>query len=181
MTRKSEGMTRRLDAGHLKDVEAAATHRMANMLVQDVFTHGAYEVPKPLRHLIVAYSGIATPPRTAEPPGARHTRWYMRKETARGGSAAYYMRGMQRYLTRRARDDSIHEHESSPATHPPNDGNGAAGVGGVVDQRIRDTDYAIATGRERRHHLLRGFHIRRDPEVQYTQSSVLRNVNLRNH
>jgi hypothetical protein len=98
-----------------------------------------YEIPMPLRHLIVAYSCIATPPRTAEPPGVRHTRWYIRNETARGGSAAYHMRGMQLI---RARDESIHEQEPSPATHPPNDGNGAAGVGGVADQRIRDTDYA---------------------------------------
>jgi hypothetical protein len=34
----------------------------------------------------------------------------------------------------------------------------------VVDQRIRDTDYA--TARERRHHLLRRSHVRRDPEVR---------------
>jgi hypothetical protein len=62
MKRKFESLTRRLDAGHLKDVEAAATHRMANIVVQDVFTHGAYARYQPLRHLIVAYSGIATPP-----------------------------------------------------------------------------------------------------------------------
>jgi hypothetical protein len=49
----------------------AAMHRMASMLVQDVFTHGAYEVPEPLRRLIIAYAGIETPPRAAEPPGSQ--------------------------------------------------------------------------------------------------------------
>jgi hypothetical protein len=44
------------------------------------------------------------------------------------------MRGTQRYLTSRA----------PPPARPPCDGSGAAGVGGVVDQKIRDTEYAKA-------------------------------------
>jgi hypothetical protein len=129
MTRRFEDLTKRLDEGYRKDKEAASECCMAYMLVQDgVLTHGEYELPEPARHLIVAYSDIATPPWTAEPPAPRHARWYMRQEHARGGSSAYHMRGMQRHLTTRRRGHHV-------TTHPPDDGNGAAGVGGVVDQR----------------------------------------------
>jgi hypothetical protein len=79
MTQKFEDLTKRLDEGYRKDKETASEWRMANMLVaQDVLKHGAYELPEPARHLIVAYSDIATPPWTAEPPAARHARWHMR-------------------------------------------------------------------------------------------------------
>jgi hypothetical protein len=57
------------------------------MLVEDVLSHGAYELPEPARRHIIAYSDIATPPWTMEPPGARHARWYMRREISRGGSS----------------------------------------------------------------------------------------------
>jgi hypothetical protein len=139
MTRKFEDLTKRLDEGYLKDMKAAAECRMCSRTA----------ILKPVRHLIVAYSDIATPPRTTEPPGARHARWYMRREFARGGSSAYHLRGMHRCLSSRAPAEAVHGEEPSP-THPPRGGNGAAGVGGVVDQRTRDTDYAKATGRERR-------------------------------
>ena len=102
MTRESESLTKRFDEGYLKNKKAAAECRMANMLVEDVLSHGAYELPEPARRHIIAYSDIATPPWTTEPPGARHARWYMRREIERGGSAAFHMRGMQRYLTLRA-------------------------------------------------------------------------------
>jgi hypothetical protein len=62
MTRRFEDLTKRLAEGYRKDKEAASECRMANLLVQDVLTHGAYELPELARHLIVAYSDIATPP-----------------------------------------------------------------------------------------------------------------------
>jgi hypothetical protein len=132
MTREFGSLTKRFDEGYLKSKKTAAECRMANMLVEDVLSHGAYELPEPARRHIIAYSDIATPPWTTEPPGAQHARWYMRRKISRGGSSAYHMRGMQRYLMSRA---------LSPA-RPPCAGSGAAGVGGVVDQKIRDTDYA---------------------------------------
>jgi hypothetical protein len=169
MTREFESLTKRFDEGYLKNKKAAAGCRMANMLVEDVLSHGAYELPEPVRQLIIAYSDIATPPWTAEPPGARQARWYMRREISRGGSSAYHMRGMQRYLTTRA---SYRGHHVT--THPPDDGNGAAGVGGVVDQMTRDTDYAKATGRERRwdDHLLQEGYTHRDPKVKREGNDV---------
>jgi hypothetical protein len=75
---------------------------MTNMLVADVLSHGAYELPISAQKLIGAYSDIAAPPQTTEPPGARHARWYLRREVQRGGNAAFYMRGMQRSLAARA-------------------------------------------------------------------------------
>jgi hypothetical protein len=51
MTRKFEDLARRLNAGHLKDVDAAGARRMASMLVQDVFTHGAYTQSSILRNV----------------------------------------------------------------------------------------------------------------------------------
>ena len=86
----------------------------------------------PARWLIGAYSDIATKPQTTEPPGAKHARWYLRREAQRGGNTAFHMRGMQRYLAARA---------LSPV-HPPHDARGAAGVRGVVGQKTRDTGYA---------------------------------------
>jgi hypothetical protein len=50
----------------------------------------------------------------------------LRQEHARGGSSGYHMCGMQRHLRTRRRGHHV-------TTHPPNDGDGAAGVGGVVD------------------------------------------------
>ena len=72
MTREFESMTKRFDEGHLKSKEKAAECRMANMLVEDKLSHGAYELPESARRHIIAYSDIATPPWTTEPPGARH-------------------------------------------------------------------------------------------------------------
>jgi hypothetical protein len=78
-----------------------------HMPVEDVLSHGTYElcIPESARRHIIAYSDIATPPWTTEPPGARHARWYMRREISRGGSSAYHMRGMQRDISRR-----VHHH-----------------------------------------------------------------------
>jgi hypothetical protein len=91
MTREFESMTKRFDEGHLKSKEKAAECRMANMLVEDKLSHGAYELPESARRHIIAYSDIATPPWTTEPPGARHARWYMWREISRGGSSAYHL------------------------------------------------------------------------------------------
>jgi hypothetical protein len=136
MAHEFECLTRRFDVIHRHSKEKAAECRMANMLVEDVLSYGAYELPVSARRLVVAYSDIATPPQTTEPPGARHARWYLRREIERGGNAALHMRGMQRSLTARA----------SSTARPPCDGSGAAGVGGVVggvvDQKTRDTGYA---------------------------------------
>ena len=129
MAREFERLTRRFDVIHLHSKREAAECRMANMLVADVLR--CYELPTSARWLIGAYSDIATPPQTTEPPGAKHARWYLRRAAQRGGNAAFHMRGMQRYLAARA---------LSPA-HPPHDGCGTAGVGGVVDQKTRDTGY----------------------------------------
>jgi hypothetical protein len=169
MTRKFEGLTKWLDEGYLKDMEAATECRMANMLVQDVFTHGAYEIPKPLRHLIVAYSDIATPPRTAEPPGARHARWYMRREVARGGSSAYHMRVVcngTSHCVRAASPYMDRNHHPIP-TRPMM----------AMAQQVSEVWWirgSETTGRERRwaDHLLREVHIRRDPEVQREGNDV---------
>jgi hypothetical protein len=48
--------------GHLKSKETAAERRMAKMLVEDVLSHGSYELPESARRHVVAYSDIATPP-----------------------------------------------------------------------------------------------------------------------
>jgi hypothetical protein len=77
MTREFESLTKRFDEGHLKSKEAAAECRMANMLVEDVLSHGAYELLESARRHIIAYSDITTPPWTTEPPGVRHARWYI--------------------------------------------------------------------------------------------------------
>jgi hypothetical protein len=136
MAREFECLTRRFDVIHLHSKEKAAECRMANMLVWQTCSGAtSYELPISARWLIVAYSDIATPPQTTEPPGAQHARWYLRREVQRGGNAAFHMRGMQRSLAARA---------LSPA-HPPCDGSGAAGVGGVVDQKTRDTGYTTMT------------------------------------
>jgi hypothetical protein len=132
MAHEFECLTRRFDVIHRHSKEKAAECRMANMLVEDVLSHGTYELPASARRLVIAYSDTATPPQTTEPPRAQHARWYLRREAQRGGNAAFHMRGMQRYLAARA---------LSPA-HPPHDGCGTAGVGGVVDQKTRDTGYA---------------------------------------
>jgi hypothetical protein len=66
MTREFESLTRRFDEGHLKSKETAAECRMANMLVEDVLSHGAYELPELKRRHIVAYSDIATPHTTMD-------------------------------------------------------------------------------------------------------------------
>jgi hypothetical protein len=132
MTREFECPTRRFDVVHRHSKEKAAECRMANMLVEDVPSHGAYELPESARRHVVVYSDIATPPWTTEPPGARHARRYLRRQVGRGGNTAFHMRGMKIYLTPRA----------PPPAHPPSGGSGAAGVGGVVDQKTRDTNYA---------------------------------------
>jgi hypothetical protein len=69
----SNGLTRRFDVVHHHSKEKAAECRMANMLVEDVLSHGAYELPESARRHVIAYSDIATPPWTTEPPGARPT------------------------------------------------------------------------------------------------------------
>ena len=56
MTREFESPTKRFDGGYLKSKKAAAECRMANMLVEDVLSHGAYELPEPARQLIIAYT-----------------------------------------------------------------------------------------------------------------------------
>jgi hypothetical protein len=132
MAHEFECLTRRFDVIHRHSKEKAAGCRMANMLVEDVLSHGTYELPASARRLVIAYSDIATPPQTTEPPGAQHARWYLRREAQRGGNAAFHMRGMHRYLAARALSSA----------HPPHGGCGAAGVGGVVDQKTRDTGYA---------------------------------------
>jgi hypothetical protein len=122
MAREFERLTMRFDdVIHLHSKEKAAECRMANMLVEDVLSHGAYELPESARRHVVAYSDIATLTRTTEPPGARHARWYLRREVERGGNAAFHIRGMQRYLTSRA---------PSPA-RPPSDGSVAQPVSEV--------------------------------------------------
>ena len=100
MAREFGRLTRRFDVIHLHDKIEAAECRMANMLVADVLR--CYELPVSARWLIGAYSDIATPPQTTEPPGAQHARWYLRREVQRGGNAAFYMRGMKRSLAARA-------------------------------------------------------------------------------
>jgi hypothetical protein len=137
MTREFESLTKRFDEGYLKSKKPAAECRMANMLVEDVLSHGAYELPEPARRHIIAYSDIATPPWTTEPPGARHARWYMRREISRGGSSAYHMHAT-----------IFHVACTITRARPLCDGCGAAGVGGVVDLKTRDTDYAKTTSHQ---------------------------------
>jgi hypothetical protein len=95
MTRKFEGLTRRLDAGCLKEVEASATHRMSNMLAQDVFTYGAYEVPN----------------EAAAPP---HHRVLPHRRTTKDGGAAW---SQARTLVRARGDRTRRQHDVSHAWH----------------------------------------------------------------
>jgi hypothetical protein len=83
---------------------------MANMLVADVLW--CYELPVSARRLTGAYSDIATQPQTTEPPGAKHARWYLRREAQRGGNPAFHMRG--------CKGTSQHGH-SHPPTRPSMD------------------------------------------------------------
>jgi hypothetical protein len=88
MTRESESLTKRFDEGYLKNKKAAAECRMANMLVEDVLSHGAYELPEPARQLIIAYSDIATPAwsatRTLVHAAGNLTRWQLSLPHVRG-------------------------------------------------------------------------------------------------
>jgi hypothetical protein len=96
------------------------------MLVAEVLRD--YKLPVTARWLIEAYSEITAKPQTTEPPGAKHARWYLR----RNRNSAAHVRGMQGYLAARALLTS----------RPPHHGaRNSASVGGVVGQPTRDTNY----------------------------------------
>jgi hypothetical protein len=126
MAREFRRLRRRFDVIHLHDKREAAECRMANMLVAEVLR--CYKLPMTARWLIDAYSEITAKPQTTEPPGAKHARWYLR----RNRNSAAHVRGMQRYLAARALSTSRPPHGAR---------NSADGVGGAVGQPTRDTNY----------------------------------------
>jgi hypothetical protein len=125
MAREFRRLRRRFDVIHRHDEKEASECRMANMLVAEVLRD--YKLPMTARGLIEAY--YPTPWQTTEPPGAKHARWYLLRKVKQ---SAAHMRGMQRYLTARALSTS----------RPPHGARNSVGVGGVVGQPTRDTNYA---------------------------------------
>jgi hypothetical protein len=132
-TREFESLTRRFDAGHLKSKETAAECRMASMLVEDVLPHGAYELYR------YQHDGRSLHTPTSWHRHGRRSR--LGRDTHGGTCDGKSNEEGAQPSTCEACNELSHRGHHHPPAHPVVVM--AQPVSrGVVDQKIRDTEYA---------------------------------------